>query len=179
MITHEEVISVGKLQKTHALKGELNMISDVDPQYYIDGNPLILDYEGILVPFYAETIRPKGSMSYLVKLSGVDREEEARHFVNHEVFMLKKDAPEWLEDGTIDSDSLIGFKIIDLNTGNEIGIVEDIDDSTVNLLFVVKNAQGEELFIPANDDFIEDIDEDFKLIRMRLPEGLLDINMKE
>ena len=53
MITEEEITSVGKLLKTHALKGEMNMMLDIDPGYLEDGNPAILDIDGIYVPFYA------------------------------------------------------------------------------------------------------------------------------
>lgn len=176
MIREEDIIKIGKFQKTHALKGELNMISDVDPQYFVEGNPLIIRYDGILVPFYVDTVRPKGSVSYLVKLQGVNSEEEASEFVNHEIYMLKRDSEQWLEEEYIDSDSLIGYKVIDISTGNELGTVEGIDDSTANILFIVKSSDGEEIYIPANDDFITDIDDEFKLIRMSLPEGLLEIN---
>lgn len=179
MIREEDVINIGKFQRTHALKGELNMISDVDPEYFMEGNPLIIKYDGILVPFYIETVRPKGSVSYLVKLTGIDTEEEAAQFVNHEIYMLKKDASDWMDEDYVDSDSLIGYNIIDVATGDDLGVVEGIDDSTANILFLVRQKNGEELYLPASDDLITDIDEEYKLIRMTLPEGLLDINNKE
>ena len=50
MITEGEITSVGKLLKTHALKGEMNMMLDIDPGYLEEGNPAILDIDGIYVP---------------------------------------------------------------------------------------------------------------------------------
>lgn len=176
MITKEEVISVGKFQKTHALKGELNMISEIDPQYFLEGNPIIIDTDGILVPYYVESIRPKGSTSFLVKLENIDTEDEASEFVNREINILKKDAEEWIEDDVIDSDTLIGFKIIDFETREEIGEITGIEDSTSNILFYVKPLDGEEIFIPASEDLIEEINEDDRVIIMKLPEGLLEMN---
>ena len=179
MINPEDIITTGKFQKTHALKGELNMISDIDPDYYLEGNPMIINYDGILVPYYVESIRQKGSSSYLVKISGIDSEEDASNFVNKEIAILKKDAEEWLGDEIIDSNELTGFRILDSDNGKEIGVVENVEDSTANLLFIVKEENGEEIFIPANEDFIIEIDEDEKVIKMILPEGLINLNKKE
>lgn len=178
MIKKEEVIKIGKFQKTHALKGELNMISDIDMEYFKDGHPLIIESDGILVPYYLESIRPKGSSSYLVKICGIENEEEASQFVNEEINILKKDAEEWLEEEILDSNELIGYRIFDEESG-EIGILERVDDSTANLLFIVKDANDEEIFLPANEDFIMEIDEDKRIIIMNLPEGLIKLNKKE
>ena len=179
MILPEDIIAIGKFQKTHALKGELNMISDIDPEYFIEGNPIILDDDGILVPYYIESVRPKGSTSYLVKLKGINSEEEASQFVNKEISVLKRDAEEWLDDELVDTNNLKGFRILDSETRKEIGVLENIDDSTSNLLFIVKEENGNEIFIPANEDFITEIDEEEKIIRMNLPDGLIDLNKKE
>lgn len=180
MINRDEITPVGKFQKTHALKGELNMISDIDPQYYLEGNPLIIDEDGILVPFFVESVRPKGSTSYLIKISGVDNENEASDFVNKEIYMLSKDADEWLEEELEESYEFLGYKIEDAGNGGKlVGEITGIEDSTSNVLFIVENPSGEEFFIPSSEDFIESIDDNQKIIRMRIPEGLLDINSKD
>ncbi|MCH5241680.1 MAG: 16S rRNA processing protein RimM [Muribaculaceae bacterium] len=178
MIKKEEIIKIGKFQKTHALKGELNMISNIDSDYFSYGNPLIIEYDGILVPYYAETIRPKGSSSYLIKISGIDSEDEAAQFVNKEIYILKKDAEDWLQEELIDSNELEGYKIIDSSSNEVVGIVDRVDDTTANLLFIVSTQNGEEIFIPANEDFIVDIDDENKIIIMNLPQGLIDLNKK-
>lgn len=175
MIREEELYGVGKFQKTHALKGELNMICDIDPEYFIEGNPMIVDFDGIFVPYYAESIRPKGSTSYLVKIEDIDG-EQASEFVNKEIFILKKDAEVILEEELDELSPLIGYEIYDKVSQTTLGTIESIDDSTVNILFIVRNANGEEYIVPANEDFIENINDEAKLLEMRLPEGLLDIN---
>lgn len=179
MITSEELIEVGKFQKTHALKGELNMIIDLDPEYFIEGNPLIVDYDGIMVPYYAESVRKKGSTSFLIKLVGIDNEEEASQFINKDIYILKKDASNWIEEEFLTSNSFIGYQIIDVSSNTLVGEIKNIDDSTYNVLFIVKNDRNEEFFIPANEDLIKEIDYDSMQIRMNIPEGLLDINSLE
>ena len=179
MISPDEIKKIGKFQKTHALKGELNLICEIDPQYFVEGNPLIVDYDGILVPYYAESVRPKGTTSYLIKLSGVDNEEEASQFVNKEVSMLKKDAADWIEEDLIDEEELAGYEVIDVESGVSVGKITAIDDSTANIIFIVETEDGEEVYLPANEDLIKDIDEENATIKMIIPEGLLDINSKE
>ncbi|MCH5240134.1 MAG: 16S rRNA processing protein RimM [Muribaculaceae bacterium] len=176
MIKREEIIPVGKFQKTHALKGELNLILEIDPDYFLEGNPLIIDVDSILVPFYVTSIRPKGSTSYLVKLEGVNDETTASAFVNKEVYMLIKDADEWLEEDPEDVNFFIGFKVIDAATNQEIGDIEDVDDTTENVLFILRTADDEIVYLPANQDFVDEINEEGKFIRMNLPEGLIDLN---
>lgn len=177
MIQEEDIIEVGKFHKTHALKGELNAILSVNPQYFEEGNPLIVMTDGILVPYYVDSIRNKGQFSYLVKIIGVNNEEEAIQFVNKEILMLKSDAEEWLDEPESLSEDLIGYSIIDASTGKEIGIIDYINNTTENILFSIKK-DDDEFYIPASEDLISEIDVDRKYIIMKLPEGLLDINKK-
>ena len=53
-----------------------------------------------------------------------------------------------------------------------------MDDSTLNTLFIV-DRQGEELLIPAQEDFIVDIDQQHKVITVDLPQGLLNLDEAE
>lgn len=180
MIREEEIVEIGKFQKTHALKGELNTLLDVDPEYLTDGNPLIVEIDGIYVPFYAESVRPKGASSYLVCLRGISNVEEATGMVNKTIYGLKKDMLEYFdtpeEEVVFDSD-LVGYTVTDAHHGM-IGIVERIDDSTVNTLMVVKRSDNNEVYIPYNEDFIDTINPDTREIFTDLPEGLVELNDK-
>lgn len=179
MIESKNIAAVGKFQKTHALKGELNAILDIDPEYFEEGNAAIVDIDGINVPFYINSIRPKGMSSFLVKLDGVDSEEDARQFVNKIIYAEKSGLAPFLdvdEEDIIDNDSMIGYSIIDAESGKTIGVVDALETSTQNLLFIVKTEDDEEIFIPAVEDFIEDINDETREIRMNLPEGILDLN---
>lgn len=179
MIKEEEITSVGKLLKTHALKGELNMMLDIDPKYLEEGNPAILDIDGIYVPFYADSVRTKGTFSYLVKFEGIDSEFEAKKIVNKTVYALRGHLKDFMLDNYDEEyalyDDLLGYTIIDTDAG-VIGKVEEIDTNTENELFIVETPEGNTVYIPLTEDFIEKIDEDNKTITMQLPEGLLDLN---
>ncbi len=179
MIREEELTAVGKLLKTHALKGEMNILLDIAPEYLEDNNPVVLDVDGIFVPFYAESIRPKGNFSYLVKFEGISSEIEAKKFVNKTVFALRDRLKEFMLDNYDEEyalyDDLIGWTIEDTELG-EIGKVAEIDTNTENELFIVETPEGERVFIPLTEDFIVKMNEAEKKIMMQLPSGLLDLN---
>lgn len=179
MIDSSEITSVGKFQKTHALKGELNALLEVDYEGLDDSVPLIVDMDGIYVPFYVEGIRGKGQFASLVKLSGVDSEEDAKPFVNKTIYMLKRDLAAFTgeeEENGGYADDFVGYTIADIEAGT-VGEIVDVDLATENALFLVESPAGR-VYIPVSEDFIESIDEERKVITMRLPEGLLDINKK-
>ena len=179
MIREEEISAIGRLQKTHALKGEMNVLLDVDPEYLEEGNPAVLDIDGIYVPFYAESVRSKGSFSYLVKFEGIDSEFEAKKLVNKTVFAVRDRHKEFMQENYYDEyalyDDLIGWTIEDAELG-AIGTVVDIDTNTENELFIVETPDGKTVYIPLTEDFMENVDKDAKKISMRLPAGLLDLN---
>ncbi|MDE7402607.1 MAG: ribosome maturation factor RimM [Muribaculaceae bacterium] len=179
MIEKSEIIEIGKFQKTHALKGELNALTDVDPDFLTDNHPLILDVDGIYVPFYAESIRPKGSESYLIKLKGVDSCEEAQKLVNKTIYVLRKDIVDYYDDENLEfADDFEGYTIIDSNLG-EIGEIVEVDDSTANVLFLVRDKSDNTLYIPVADEFIDEIDDDNHIVRTTLPDGLVNLNIKD
>lgn len=175
MIEQKDVIAIGQFQKTHGLKGELNAIIEICPEYIENKNPLILEIDSILVPFYPESIRPKGVDSYLIKLEGIENQKEASELVNIQIFACRELIDKFMTDNDlILQEDLIGFKVVDSEMG-ELGIIERIDDSTDNVLLIVKN-EDSELLIPFVGEFILEIDEENQVIEVDLPHGLINLN---
>ena len=179
MIRREDISEIGKFQKTHGLAGELNAVFDIEPEELRADIPMVIDIDGIFVPFYIESIRGKGHFSSLVKLAGVDNVDEAKPFVNKLVYIRKEDMIEIAnedEDGFY-ADDLVGFEIDDCANGQKrVGVIENLDLSSENALFIVKDQNGRIVYIPAADELIERIDVDHKKLFMHLPEGLIELN---
>lgn len=176
MIKKEDIVEIGKFQKTHALKGELNALLQVDEDYITDGNPLIVDIDGIFVPFYGESVRPKGSESFLVKLRDIDTHEAARNFVNKEIYGLRSDLLDYFDDPDMElTADFVGFTVVDSNIGT-IGKIVDVDDSTANVLFIVETEDGRRVYIPVAEEFINAIDDERQTVETTLPDGLVDLN---
>lgn len=173
MITKSEVFVVGQTGKPHGVKGELsfnfskNNFDEEKLPYYI------FEIDGIFVPFFVEDYRFKTDTTALIKLEGIDTDEQARSLSNHAIYIHQQFALKE-ESEALGIAGLIGFTIVD-NTLGSLGIITDIDDSTDNVLFVLEN-QGEELLIPATNDFIHTIDAEKRIINMTLPVGLVNLH---
>lgn len=179
MIRKDEITSIGKFLKTHALKGELNAVFDIDPLDLQPQMPLITEMEGIFVPFYMDSIRSKGHFASLVKLHGIDSEEDARQLVNKIIYLRKSDLSliddEVGEEGGY-ADDFVGFVLTDPAQG-VIGTVSDVDLSTQNALFIVETPDHHTVYVPVSEEWIEEVDFDNNTIIMSLPDGLLDLNL--
>ena len=112
-------------------------------------------------------------LGILYKLEGIETAERARMFTNVEVYFPVKHAEE-AEDGELSWNFFVGFRMEDVRHG-ELGEVVEVDTATVNTLFVVEQEDGEELLIPAQEEFIVEINQEKKLITVELPEGLLNL----
>lgn len=179
MITRADLTAVGKVNKTHGIDGELSIsILDVYVAEAIQpGDCMMFDINGIFVPFFVADVRPRGNESLLITLDGETSREAVASLVGKDVYMKRELIENILED-TESSDglyagSLIGFKTCTTD-GSMIGIINDIDDTSDNPLFIIKNIEtGKSYLIPIVDSFIEEIGDDF--IVFNLPDGLLDI----
>lgn len=172
MIKAEDVYRIGIINKPHGVHGELLFSFDDDIFDRVDADYIVCLMDGILVPFFFESYRFRSDSTALIKLEGIDTEQQARRMNNVEVYFPKEHAEE-LDDDKLTWNYFVGFQIYDINKG-EIGKVTDVDDSTINTLFVVDH-KGTEVLIPAQEDFIVELDREAKVIRMDLPEGLLEL----
>ena len=173
MIKIEDVYRIGLINKPHGVHGELLFTFDDDIFDRMEADYIICMMDGILVPFFFESYRFRSDSTALIKLEGIDTEQQARRMTNVEVFFPKEHVEE-LEDNELTWSFFVGFLIKDVNEG-EIGKVIDVDDSTINTLFVVDH-NDTEVLIPAQEDFIVDLDREKRVITMQIPAGLLDLN---
>ena len=173
MIKKEEVYKIGLFNKPHVIHGELQFTFTDDIFDRVDCDYLICLLDGIFVPFFIEEYRFRSDSTALVKLEGIDTAERARMFTNVEVYFPVKHAEE-AEDGELSWNFFVGFRMEDVRHG-ELGEVVEVDTTTVNTLFVVEQEDGEELLIPAQEEFIVEINQEKKLITVELPEGLLNL----
>ena len=157
MIRREEVYKIGRLGKTHGVRGEISFLLDDDVFDRTDADYLILDIDGILVPFFIEEYRFKTDSNALMKFDGIDTQERARELTEDETNVS------WAE--------LVGYSLIDSNTGKTIGEIAAIDDTTINILFELTDGK----LIPASEELIQQIDTKRHQIEINLPEGILEL----
>lgn len=176
MIRKSDVYKIGVLGKPHGIHGEIQFNFTDDIFDRVEAEYILCLMDGILVPFFFEEYRFRSDSTALIKLDGIQTAEQARRFTNIEVF-FPIDQAEEVEDGVMSWSYFVGFTIEETTHGT-LGQVIDVDTSTINTLFVVDH-RGEELLIPAQEEFILQMDTDHRLITMQLPEGLLDMDEAE
>lgn len=169
MIKKEDVYKIGRIGKAHGVKGEVSFNFDDDVFDRVEAEYLILEVDGILVPFFMEEYRFRSDSTALVKFEDIDTQDRARELTNCDVYFPRDMADEDEEELTYSF--LVGFDIIDDQSGKNIGTIASIDDNTMNILFELEDG----MLIPASEELITDIDKDNKTITLALPEGILEL----
>lgn len=176
MISREDIVEMGRYNKPHGINGEISATMLCDLELLDRFKCFVTDVDGIYVPFFVESKRPKNEQTVLLKLDGIDTEEDLRQLVNKEIYVMKSEYEQLAEELDCDespADLFIGFTVVDVDTDKPVGTITDIDDSTENVLFVAEDEKGREVLIPIADEFVEGIDNDKQKIYMNLPVGLL------
>ena len=169
MIREEDVYKIGRLGKAHGVKGEVSFMFDDDVFDRTDADYLILEIDGILVPFFIEEYRFRTDTVALMKFEGIDTQDRARALTNCDVFFPRHLADD--EDAPLTWAFLVGFDLVDAHTGKAVGRIDSVDDSTMNILFCLEDGT----LIPASEELITDIDKDNKQITIAIPDGILDL----
>ncbi|GAT61886.1 ribosome maturation factor RimM [Paludibacter jiangxiensis] len=175
MILQSDLYPIGHVQKTHGIKGELSIFltSDFDS---LDFEYLVFEMDGILVPFFIQEWRFKTAETALIKFERVEDEIAGKDFVGKTIYVPKESMPA-SDDDVIDIQFYTGYRIEDAVLG-EIGEIKGVDDTTENVLFQVMH-KGNIILIPAVDEWIVEIDDTSKVMKVQMPEGLLNINEEE
>jgi 16S rRNA processing protein RimM len=163
MISNEEIISIGKITRTHGKRGEVQCLMENEYWDNADATFLILSIDNILVPFRVLDWRGKGSDSLIFQLDRITDEQQAQQLIGHQAYMLKSDISEENEI-LLTWQSLKGYRVLDTDQG-ELGTITDVDETTINTLITLNNTQ----LIPLHEDFIIDIQQEKKQITICLP----------
>lgn len=163
MITKEQVISIGRITRTHGKRGEIQCLTTNEYWDNADATFLILSINNILVPFRVLDWRGKGSDSLIFQLDRITDEQSALPLIGCQAYMLVSNLNE--EDEILPTwQSLVGYRVLDTDQG-ELGTIIHVDESTINTLVTLDNDQ----LIPLHEDFIMDIKAEEKQLIICLP----------
>jgi 16S rRNA processing protein RimM len=107
----------------------------------------------------------------LVRFRGVKNPEEAGLYRNTWVYVPTADRPA-LPEGEYYHHQLIGLNVIS-DEGRELGTLVDILETGANEVYVVRDANGDEVLLPAISPVILDISLADRQIRVHLLDGLI------
>ncbi|AGC76018.1 16S rRNA processing protein RimM [Nonlabens dokdonensis] len=172
----EECFYVGTVVNKFSFKGELLVKLDTDePELFTEMESVFIEIGKNLVPFFIEKSQLHKSLLLRLKIEDIDDEATADSMMKRDLYLPLSFLPE-LEGNKFYFHEVINFKMVDSNHG-DIGIITDINDTTTQALFEV-DFNGNEILIPLNDHFINQVDRKNKTIHVTTPEGLVDLYLE-
>jgi 16S rRNA processing protein RimM len=170
----EDFIEVGYVRKPYGYKGHVKL--GVEPEFEEDlkeSKFIFIDLKGLKVPFQIIELNDTPELTTL--FAHFTSSEDASPIVGQKIFLMEKDlhyAKDFVESSK-ENDQWIGFNIIDSSNHKSFEILQ-IEEFPQQLMAVVKK-NDMEVYIPLNNEFISEIDDENETILMDLPEGLLDL----
>jgi 16S rRNA processing protein RimM len=133
--------------------------------------PLFIEFNDIMVPFFLEEIEYRNNISALAKFETINSEEQTIDYIGKGIYAEKKKLSNKNNDN---NEFLIGFEVY--NQQKEIlGKIIDFQDIPGNPIIIVQK-EDHEIFIPFHEDFIISMNEKKEKIILEIPDGLFDIN---
>lgn len=170
-----EFVLLGKVSKPHGIRGEVKIYPySGQPENFLAYGKVFIDQNSNkeLVPYAVESCRVQGKLA-LLKLVACSTRENAEKLVGREIWLRREDLPE-LDDTEYYWLDLEDKRVV-TEDGRELGKVTAIFDTGAHDIITV-SGNGHEYLIPVHESFVVRIDKNE--IVLRLPPGLLDINVK-
>ncbi len=157
---------IGTLSGGSDIKGYLHIKEEKEVKWK-KGMFLLIEKDGLYVPFEVKDFYLKNDIPYiklhLFPLNNILKWKNASVLAENKQIYKQKE-----------TDSLIGYEVIDENSGTNVGVIHDFREYSLNKILILKNNHNKEILIPFQKDLISRITE--RKIYMKLPEKLTEIN---
>lgn len=171
-MTKEECFYLGRVAKTHGIKGEVTLRLDVDdPSAYLNMKYFLLEINKVLTPFFVERIVQSGDKFY-VAIQDIKTVEAASALTGKEVYLPLELLPK-LTGKQFYYHEVKGFTVVDVEKG-ELGPINDVLEYPTQAILQVFKGQ-KEILIPILDHVIQKVDRKAKKLYITAPEGLIDM----
>ncbi len=171
-----EFVTLARVVKTQGRIGEVavEVHSDVPDRFAAGMKLLALDKAGeSRREVEIEDLWPHKGLLVL-KFAGIDSISDAEALIGSELQVRRAERAQ-LEEGWSYVSDLVGCSVLD--NGNEIGRIEDVQFGAGEApLLIVAGVDGKTYDLPFAEAYVEGVDLAGKALRMRLPEGMLEIN---
>ena len=131
--------------------------------------PLFVIIDKLAVPIFYSSFERRGQAGAVVHFDDIDTERRAEEFLVGRELFIEDSGNE--EDDEFYMEDLIGFTAM---VGKRRGEITDYYDSEANPLFEI-TLDGKAHLIPAQEEFIANIDFEKRKIKFVLPDGLLEL----
>ncbi len=167
----DEFITIGKVVSTQSNKGEVNVLPLTDStDRFKNLDTVFLRNSNGLTTLNIEKIRIKGN-TVILKLKDIENIQEAKMIVSSFLEVEREKAVK------LPKDAYFVFEIIGLEVYDEnnifLGKVENVISTGSNDVYIVKDKNKKELFIPAIREVVKNINLEKKRITVKMVDGLI------
>ena len=167
----KEKLEVGQIVNTFGIKGFVKIYPYVNDIKRFDNlKTVYVKIKNEQKILEIEEVKYQKNM-VLAKFKGIETVEEANKLRNSYVEIDRKDAIP-LEEGEYFIADLLGLDVY-IDTGEKLGVLEDIYNTGSSDIYVVKNELGKQFLLPYIDEVIKKIDLENGKIIVHLIEGLI------
>lgn len=171
-----EFVTLARVVKTQGRIGEVaaEVHSDVPDRFFAGMKLSVLDKAGATRrKVEIEDLWPHKGLLVL-KFAGIDSISDAEPLIGSELQLPRAERAQ-LEEGWSYVSDLVGCEVFD--QGRRIGRIEDVQLGAGEApLLIIASADGRKYDVPFAEAYVEGVDLGGKQLRMRLPEGMLEIN---
>ncbi|MGW8122815.1 ribosome maturation factor RimM [Roseivirga echinicomitans] len=178
-MTVEDCYQLGYIVKPHGLKGEVQVLLDVDfPEEYRTLESVFVQQGQQLVPFFISAISLNADKA-IMSFEDTDTLEMAQALKGAALYLPLSTLPE-REEGDFYFHELVGLDLIDANNNDSlVGVVENVFEAGPQTLLSVKHTTEKEILIPLVDELIKVIDKENNQLHMFIPAGLVDVFLED
>lgn len=167
----KERLEVGQIVNTFGIKGFVKIYPYVDDITRFDNLKKVhIKSKKEEKELQIEEVKYQKNM-VLVKFKGIETVENAEKLRNSFVEIDRADAIP-LEEGQYFIADLLGLDVF-LDTGEKLGVLEDIYNTGSSDIYVVKNELGKQFLLPYIDEVIKQINLEEGKIIVHIIEGLI------
>jgi 16S rRNA processing protein RimM len=170
-----EYLIIGKLIGAHGVRGEVKVFpitDDVRRFRSLKKCYLMDEKEKMIREMEISSSRIINDRVLLTFSSIIDRDEAAK--LNGLFIAVNRLDARKLEPGRYFISDMIGCRIID-DSETEIGVIFDVVQTGANDVIAVKRSGKPDLYIPYLNNVVTDVDVFSKIVKVRLPDGLLEV----
>jgi len=164
--------NIGRLVAVFGLQGEMVLQHSLGKKTELKGLKMLFleEKKDELLPWFIESTRIKGPDEVFVKLEGLDSKEAAQRMVRREVWVRETDFSGLA--GKSAPISLVGFRLIDGTV--DLGEILEVIEQPHQVLCRI-DLGGKEALIPLHEETLRGLDQKARVVRVELPDGLLDV----
>ena len=167
----QEYFEIGQIVNTFGVKGFVKVKPFTDDlERFEELESILVIKNKDMIEMKIEEVKYQKNM-VLAKFKGIDTVENAEKLRNSYVKIDRKDAIK-LEEGQYFIADLLGLDVF-LDTGEKLGILDDIFNNGSTDIYVVKNELGKQFLLPYIDEVIKNIDLENEKITVHIIDGLI------